>query len=585
MIHQIYSPTLSTFKRLEFRPGLNLIVAVKSPGATDRQTRNSAGKSSFVEIVHFLLGGTSNPDSIFRTPALVAHSFGMKFDVGGRTVTVERSGEPRSKVRLVAGFDESWPKDATVDRETGMASISNEDWKQSLGERVFKLPNDAPKFSPTFRSMFGFFARRRDDAGFKDPEAFSQDADPGDVRTGLSYLLGLDWQLARQIRELRERERSLKVLRKELKSGVYGKVMEPASELKSKVTVTERRLSKMQEDVDSFRVLPEYRELEAEASRIAIDQSELANQNTIDQETIDSLRAALMSELPPDVSDLERVYKEAGVVVSPGAMERIEAARKFHESIIANRRAHLENDIAQLTSQIAKRRSEMERIDARRRQVMEVLSAHGALDQYSKIQSEVTRVRSELIAYKHRLEVADLVETTKTDLALERAQLHKQLMLDHKDRAREIDQAVLQFEELSEFLSEREGTLSITPLESGPEFRVDVPSHRSGAVKSMQIFCFDVMLQLIAQRRGVSPGFLVHDSHLFDGMDPRQRGKALRLGAELSVKHGFQYIVTLNSDQLEDADVREHFDPKPYLVEPQLTDATDEGGLFGFRFD
>jgi hypothetical protein len=118
-------------------------------------------------------------------------------------------------------------------------------WRQALGEKIFKLPHGAPTFSPTFRSMLGFFARRRDDGGFQEPESFSADADAGDLRTGLSYMFGLDWEIPRKIRESREKERSLKALRKELKRGVYGRVMEPASELKSRVAVTERRLSKL----------------------------------------------------------------------------------------------------------------------------------------------------------------------------------------------------------------------------------------------------------------------------------------------------------------------------------------------------
>ena len=42
MIERIES-SLTTFKRLGFKPGLNVLLARKSPGATDRQTRNGAG--------------------------------------------------------------------------------------------------------------------------------------------------------------------------------------------------------------------------------------------------------------------------------------------------------------------------------------------------------------------------------------------------------------------------------------------------------------------------------------------------------------------------------------------------------------
>jgi uncharacterized protein YydD (DUF2326 family) len=47
----------------------------------------------------------------------------------------------------------------------------------------------------------------------------------------------------------------------------------------------------------------------------------------------------------------------------------------------------------------------------------------------------------------------------------------------------------------------------------------------------MQIFFFDLMLTEISLKSGPGPGFLIHDSHLFDGVDERQVAKALQLGA------------------------------------------------------
>jgi uncharacterized protein YydD (DUF2326 family) len=101
----------------------------------------------------------------------------------------------------------------------------------------------------------------------------------------------------------------------------------------------------------------------------------------------------------------------------------------------------------------------------------------------------------------------------------------------------------------------------------------------------MQVFCFDLMLCMLLRRRGIGPGFLVHDSHLFDGMDSRQVGTALALAARTATDEGFQYIATLNSDTLESRDLLDHFGPGPFIVPGSLTDATEVGGLFGFRFD
>jgi uncharacterized protein YydD (DUF2326 family) len=54
VIHRVYSD-LKSFKTLEFHNGLNIVLAEKTPQAGDKQTRNRAGKSSIIEIIHFLL--------------------------------------------------------------------------------------------------------------------------------------------------------------------------------------------------------------------------------------------------------------------------------------------------------------------------------------------------------------------------------------------------------------------------------------------------------------------------------------------------------------------------------------------------
>ena len=99
----------------------------------------------------------------------------------------------------------------------------------------------------------------------------------------------------------------------------------------------------------------------------------------------------------------------------------------------------------------------------------------------------------------------------------------------------------------------------------------------------MQIFCFDMMLMRLCMKRKIGPGFLVHDSHLFDGVDGRQVAKALEVGARTAAELGFQYIVTMNSDDAF-KETNANFDLQPYILPTRLTDATEDGGLFGIRF-
>lgn len=73
----------------------------------------------------------------------------------------------------------------------------------------------------------------------------------------------------------------------------------------------------------------------------------------------------------------------------------------------------------------------------------------------------------------------------------------------------------------------------------------NIRGENSGSAHCMEVFCYDLMLARLWSGRPASPGFLIHDSTLFDGVDERQRAEAIELAASESQAHGFQYICTM----------------------------------------
>jgi uncharacterized protein YydD (DUF2326 family) len=130
---------------------------------------------------------------------------------------------------------------------------------------------------------------------------------------------------------------------------------------------------------------------------------------------------------------------------------------------------------------------------------------------------------------------------------------------------------------------DRTGNLLIEPRKNGPVFTLSIGGGgNQGAIDQMKVFCFDMMLlERVTERLG-GPRFVIHDSHLFDGVDPRQARSALLLGREVALRIGGQYVVSMNSDKFEkiggDDGLREA------VLPTRLTD-DEGGGLFGFRFD
>lgn len=588
MIHALTSD-LPSFKSLTFRPGLNILLAEKSVGATDRQSRNGAGKTSLVELIHFLFGSNAVKDSIFRSEELAPWSFEGRIDIGSEVVRVARSGTKPSRIRL-QGDTSGWPVKPILEAKTGDLIISNENWRAVLGTLLFRLRLDgdgseSSRFRPTFRSLFPYFVRRQNSGGFVSPEQQSSKQQPWDQQVAVSYLLGLDASVPQQFQEVRTRERAMSELRKAAKEGSLGRYFGAAADLRTRMTIAEARARRLREQVTAFTVVPEYSALEQEASRTTREISTINDDNTADRELILQLQEALESERPPATASLDRLYREAGVVLPGSVGRRFDEVKAFHQSIVQNRRSHLTAEVRAAEERIRDRDRTRERLDVRRRQLMGILQSGGALEHYARLQEEVGRAEFEAEGLRQRLVTAEQIESTKAELDIERARLLKSLQDDHHERESLIEEAILVFEDLSNALYEKAGSLTVSATPNGPSVDVRIDAQRSKGITNMQIFCFDLMLAELATRRGMGPGFLVHDSHLFDGVDERQVAKALQLGADHATKVGLQYIVTMNSDAVPKDGFREGFDVSTYVLDTKLTDATETGGLFGMRFN
>ncbi|KEJ93747.1 Uncharacterized protein YydD, contains DUF2326 domain [Pseudosulfitobacter pseudonitzschiae] len=585
MIHTI-SSDLDGFKGLTFTPGLNILLAEKSADATDRQSRNGAGKTSFVELIHFLFGGNAKPDSIFRTDELVASTFEMQIDMGGHVISAARSGAKPSRIRI-QGETSHWPIEPTLEAKTGDLILSNDHWKSDLGALMFGLPVDPDaqsRFGATFRSLFSYFARRQNSGGFIQPTQQSGQQQNWDQQVAVSYLLGLDSGISQEFQEIRAQEKAMAELRKAAKQGNLGKFYGNAADFRTRLAIAETKARQLQQQLATFNVVPEYAAMEQEASEITRTISAVNDDNLIDRELILQLTSALADERPPAADNIAKLYSEAGVVLPGTVGRRFEEVSQFHEAIVRNRQAHLSAEIAAAEERISVRVAERIDFDRRRAQLMGILQSGGALEHYAKLQEEAGRAEANVEGLRQQLEIAERIESTKVQLEIERARLRQALQNDLHERSAIVNEAIVIFEKLSQALYEQAGNLTIAATPNGPTFEVKIDAQRSKGITNMQIFCFDLMLAELATRRGIGPGFLIHDSHLFDGVDERQVAKALQLGGDHAANVGFQYLVTMNSDAVPEDGFRGDFDVQSFINPTRLTDEIETGGLFGVRF-
>lgn len=346
------------------------------------------------------------------------------------------------------------------------------------------------------------------------------------------------------------------------------------------MTLAKEHVGRLQGQLAQFRVLPEYHDLEREASRLTVELGNISNENLLDRQLAQRLEEALSTEKPPEFSDLRKLYEQAGVVLANRVSKRFEDVKEFHESVVRNRRSHLQSEIELAQGRIDDRHKKALAASQRRAEIMTILRSAGALEQYVQLQAELSKLQAQAETLRQRFLAAEQVEITTTELRIERARLLKRLQDDYTEQHDQLARAIVAFQRLSTELYEIAGSLRVKATSNGPAIELTIEGQRSKGIKNMQVFCFDLMLVRLCHERGIGPGFLIHDSHLFDGVDERQVTRALQLGAREASELGYQYIVTMNSDVLPSS-----FKADEYLLPVRLTDATEDGGLFGFRFE
>jgi uncharacterized protein YydD (DUF2326 family) len=583
--------SLKTFKAVTFRPGLNVLLSDRAENSTDKQTRNSAGKTSLIEVIHFLLGADCDKDSLFRLDELVEHTFKGTFRIGGKLLTIARTGSDPSKIFLLSGGEGREDIPRKLDKNSERFYVSNVNWRVFLGHSMFGLPADTrgtlfdESFTPTFRSMFSYFVRRKNSGGFISPERQAEKQQRWDWQVNLSYLFGLDWQIPFDFNKIRAREKTLEELKKAVKTGALGSVIGTVAELRPQVTIAEAKASKRRQSLEQFEVLDSYKSLSKRAGQIKTEMQTLTRQSVTLNETLDHLQEALQSERSPQHSDIQQLYAAAGIELPGVSLRRFDEVNSFYESVVANRRIHLEHEISDVRSRIAGVESGLSRLDGERSNILRTLQGRGALDDFLAMQRDLADVEANAASLRERFKAAEALEGESTKLDIDRAELKRKLQEDHRVREKALDEAILIIADaITDLYDDRAGRFVVGATENGPEFGISIEGDRGGGIANMEIFCFDLaLLQIVTQRYG-GPGFLIHDSHLFDGVDERQVAGALRLGEKASEKLQQQYIVTMNSDIFNRLPAHESIDLRTAVLDTRLSDRTEDGGLFGFRF-
>ena len=572
---------MPSFKAVEFTPGFNVILADRTKESTRGDSRNGLGKTTLFEIVHFCLGaGTRRNQGLLVAP-LEGWTFTLELQIEDRSLAVTRSTDQPSRVQLQGDVDDL----ANVgERQLDGLAVRIPDWNTYLGEQLFglSLEEPPPKYPPTFRSLFSYLVRRDRDA-FSSPFIHYRVQREWDKQVNNAFLLDLAWQHAGELQQLKDNESALNELRRAARDGLLQGLIGNLGNLEAERTRLDSEIRQQSETLQSFRVHPQYAEIEQEVNELTSGIQQMSNANITDGRLVDLYLSSLQDDQDPDTDELLEVYQEVGVTMPDIVRRRLEEVQDFHRQIVANRRAYLQSEIQRIESGRSQRGLDLHAAIERRAQLLKVLQTHGALQEFTALNELHLELVSRRNDVDNRISNLQRFEQGRSEVRVDRELLLQTARRDFEERREGRATAINLFNSNSQALYSAPGNLVVNIADTGFTFDVDILRSGSQGINSMKIFCYDLMLAQLWATKQPSPRLLMHDSTIFDGVDERQIAQSLELAHQEAENKGFQYVCALNSDTLPSNEFSHAFDLESF-VRLRLTDESEDGGLLGIRY-
>jgi uncharacterized protein YydD (DUF2326 family) len=558
-----------------------MLVADRADASAQGDSRNSIGKTSFVKVLRYLLGGELPPE--FKSPALSDHEFIAVLSLpaaggdGEDVVRVSRAVSPAARVQ-VSGW-------TLVGRSSDMHV---DDWRNLLSRHVFRIPADVTR--PTPGQLWAQLIR----TSFSNP--VKGHATETDWETGvkIGFMLGLSPEILGIAGDVYRLNKQGKAIRAAVREGAIAHLSLDEPALRAQLAAARRQRDRTQTDLKSFRVDEQYSEHQQHADELTASIQKLNDEALALQrrsrELDETVRAEVVSRSDTELTTrLARVYAEIGLVLPDAVGRRYDEVQTFHESVVRNRRSFLEQELEMVQARLSALDSERRALDDQRSQILRLLRETVALDTFVAVQRDLASHEADVADLERRLEAANSISTINDTITLRTAELVASVRSEINERGDRLEHSISLFGALgAEIYTDRDASLLVTPTAKG---LLGVDPHISGdastGVRSVETFMFDMVCAIAAIEAGRAPRLLVHDSHLFDAIDGRQVASCLNIGARLAEEYGFEYIVTMNSDFLASVEDQSEgaFDSEPYMMNVRLTDESDSGGLFGFRFE
>ncbi|MDR0573416.1 MAG: DUF2326 domain-containing protein [Tannerella sp.] len=566
------SANKESFHTISFnKTGVSLIVAKKRT-ENERDTYNSVGKSLSIALIHFCLA--SNKIPAFEEQ-LADWEFYLDFEINGKEYTSKRRTNNQTVIFL-------------NDVEMTLA-----DFRTNLADKAFGIAT--PVNYLTFRTLISRFIRPKRSSYDLYSDFIKEEEDYPRLLNN-SYLLGLDIRKVIKKCELKEEFDLVKDIGAKIQKDPVMKsffLKDGASEnVEIKIVELERKISRLQANIDGFVIAEDYNEIKKDADSISNYLRDLRNQAAKIRIAVESLGKSL--KVKPDITheQLKDFYAQAQIQLSDMVVKKIEDVEAFNAKILDNRTVGLLREKRNFENQLSEIESKITHWGHLEDEKLQYLNSHGALDDYTQLTNLLAENKMNLLKFQQYKQLVKEYKTRQEEVKKNFADENIATVKYLSDIEPLVKKNILIFQTLSEqFYEGKSSGITIENNEKQNKLRFDIKAKieddTGDGVNGVRTFCFDWTLLKGQYNHNVK--FIFHDSRLISENDPRQVATMLKIAYHECQKNDFQYILSINQSTLDllQKELSEE-EYKTLVVDTEvleLNDISDEHKLLGIQLD
>ena len=594
-LSRLYSNKPERFEPVDFVPGLNVVMAeIRLPQNRDKDTHN-LGKTTLGRLLDF--GFLAKRDSKFflfkHIDLFKDFVFYLEVElVDGSYLTVRRGVEEATKV--------SYKKHQASHQDFSSLPTSGWDHLDMPFDRAKELLDgllDWRMLKPwSYRNGLGYLLRSQDD--FRDVFHLRKFASThADWKPFLAHILGFDARLLalhyEKEEELAKKQSTAQTIKNEL-----GGSIEDISKIEGILLLKQKEAEKKQKLLDAF----DFRAQDKDQTKQLVDDIDerIAALNS-ERYSLNQNRKKILASLEEDQilfnpDEAQRLFEEAGVLFQGQIKKDFQQLIAFNRAITDERRVYLQEDRAEIESELKRVNAELNTLGKRRSDILSFLSGTDVFSKYKQVSDEMVTLRADITSLEQQRGFLHRLQELRTDirgLVEERGNLQTQIEANvekqNSDKTSLFSAIRLFFSEIVEDVVDRKALLSVSPNKDGHlEFRAEILDESGNATSAdmghtyRKLLCiaFD-MAVLRAHLDDHFPRFVYHDG-VFESLDDRKKENLLTVIRRYS-ELGIQAIITLIDSDLPARTEGENsvFDESEIVL--RLHDESDQGRLFKMK--